>query len=83
MTTEKIVVFPKAKLTDEQRKQLHLAKTALDALLQLNGYVSVALPCTEDERIKAELEDTYSKIGWQVRFIQAVDSNYYYIEINS
>lgn len=76
-------VFPKAELTDNQRKQINLAEIALDALLQLNGYTSVVILCTKDQRIRTELEDVYHRTGWHINFVRAGDSDYYYVDIRA
>lgn len=53
---KKSLVFPKPDLTDKQERQLRLAETAIDALLELQGTVSVQLLITRDPRIREELE---------------------------
>jgi len=78
---ERSVVYPKRELTGGQKKQIRLAETALDALLELNGYASVMLRCTADQRVRKELEDIYSKAGWRVSFVRFLDSYYFYVDI--
>ena len=81
MAFERAVIYPKKELMDVQKKQIRLAETALDALLELNGYTSVVLRCTADQRVRKELEDIYSKVGWRVSFARVLDSDYFYIDI--
>ena len=83
MAIPRLVVFPLKELTDDQRRLSDLAELAFDALLQINGCLSVALRCTNDERIRRELTMRYSRAGWNIRFVPAGDSDYYYVDISA
>ena len=61
MAITRSLVFPDdgERLTDDQKRKIDLAETALDALLQLHGSVSLQLVCTRNSRIRQGLTDKY------------------------
>lgn len=69
------------KMNDRQLHMVALAETAIDALLQLQGGVSIQLACMHDAWIRQELEDRYRRAGWYVKSIQAADSSNYFIDV--
>lgn len=75
-------IYPVAtNLTDQQQEKVHLAETALDALLKLHGFADVWLPITKDHEIKEELRRVYTEAGWNVEFFRAGTTNCYIIKI--
>ena len=81
---EKILQF-KQPLSDWQKHQVHLAKTAIEALLEINGgSARVLMYCLHEERIRDELEQEYTRTGWYVEFLLCAintDPQLYFIDV--
>ncbi len=81
MAINKTNIFIKPELTPVQENTLSLLEVAFDALLRLQGYMSMQLSCTRDEVIRRELEERYTKAGWRVKFVKVADRDHFFIDI--
>ncbi len=75
------LALPNRELTIDQKNKITLCETAFDAILKLQGHMSIQLILTRDEVIRKELDERYTKAGWHVKFVGVSDRDHFFIDI--